>query len=338
MRARAAGFLRGDRVVVGFSGGRDSLVLAASLRRVHSVLGVEPILLHVDHRLRPSSSDDARRALALAATLGLPATVRRLEASATAMHPGVGIEEAARRERYRILFAEAVERGAKALATAHHQGDQAETVLLHLLRGGGVHGAAGMSERSAAPVSVEHDISPEPANDIWLWRPFLTEPRAEIEGGLRRLGLTPVEDPSNDDVALRRNALRHEILPLLESRFPGAGASLARFAALAAEDDRLLSELAETSLVGAVDPGGRLVLARLSDQPLALRRRMVRHWIEQASGLAFLSAERTAAILALAATSERGKSVEIGEGWAIRRERGLLTAIRDVNGAPERVE
>src|SRR5215211_2344568 len=122
---------------------------------------------------------------------------------------------------------------------AHHQEDQAETVLLHLLRGGGVHGAAGMAERSPMPFP-----RPEPPGDIshqnvdnepWLWRPLLSEPRDVIEAYVAKLGLVPVEDPSNDDTTLRRNVMRLEVLPVLEAHFPGAAAALARYADLAAE-------------------------------------------------------------------------------------------------------
>jgi tRNA(Ile)-lysidine synthase len=150
-RARAAGFTAHDRIVVGFSGGRDSLALAAALRWVQAVLGVEPVLVHVDHRLRASSGDEAKRAANLAESLNLRFQAVAVATPPTDVHFGVGVEEAARRERYRNLIAAAARYGACAIATAHHRGDQAETVLLHLLRGGGVHGAAGMAEH--APTS-----------------------------------------------------------------------------------------------------------------------------------------------------------------------------------------
>ena len=96
---------RGDRIVVGFSGGRDSLALAAALRRVSEATGIEPVLVHVDHRLRPSSAAEAEQVVALAecAGAGVPAW-RPLTSPPRDVHPGVGLEEAARRERYRILL------------------------------------------------------------------------------------------------------------------------------------------------------------------------------------------------------------------------------------------
>ena len=212
---------------MGFSGGRDSLALAAALRWVQAALGVEPVLVHVDHRLRASSGDEAKRAANLAESLGLEFQAVAVSTSPTDIHSGVGVEEAARRERYRSLFGVAARCGARAVATAHHRGDQAETVLLHLLRGGGVHGAAGMAERSPSPYpdpGPPRDISLENSeHEPWLWRPLLNEPREVIEAYVAKLGLTPIEDPSNCDTALRRNALRHEVLPALETAFPGCG-------------------------------------------------------------------------------------------------------------------
>ena len=192
-RARAAGFKADDRVVVGFSGGRDSLALAAALRWVQASLGVEPVLIYVDHQLRASSGDEARRAAILAESINLEFHAVSVSAPPTSVHAGVGVEEAARRERYRCLFEVAARHGAPAVVTAHHRSDQAETVLLHLLRGAGVHGAAGMAERATAPFpdsASPCDISLQSQTTLaWLWRPLLNEPREVIEGYVARLGL-----------------------------------------------------------------------------------------------------------------------------------------------------
>jgi tRNA(Ile)-lysidine synthase len=331
-RARAAGFTANDRIVVGFSGGRDSLALASALRWVKASLGVEPVLVHVDHRLRLSSGDEAKQAANLAESLDLEFQAVAVSEPPTEVHSGVGVEEAARRERYRSLFGAAAQCGARTVATAHHRGDQAETVLLHLLRGGGVHGAAGMAERSASPFphsGSPHDISHEnQRNMAWLWRPLLTEPREVIEVYVAKLGLTPIEDPSNSDTALRRNALRHNVLPALETLFPGAETALARYAALAAEDDRALQALALLVLRDGVDPGGRLATASLGAQPPAIQRRVIRGWLDETTNASCLTAERTDAVLLLAQSGQGGTSLEIGEGWTVCLERGMLRAER----------
>jgi tRNA(Ile)-lysidine synthase len=334
-RAHDAGFTSDDRIVVGFSGGRDSLALAAALRWVQASLGVEPVLVHIDHRLRASSGDEATRAAALAESLNLEFQIVAFTTSATDMHAGVGIEEAARRERYRSLFAVAERCGARAVATAHHRGDQAETVLLHLLRGGGVHGAAGMAEHSPPPVPAPcpaRDISREnPTSDTWLWRPLLNEPREVIEAYVAKLGLASIEDPSNHDMTLRRNALRREVLPILEAYFPGAEAALARYATLAAEDDRVLEALSFSLLREGVDPGGRLATAPLATQPMAIQRRVIRRWLAETTDASWLSAERTDAVLQLAQSGRGGAALEIGEGWTVRLERGMLRAERSAS-------
>jgi tRNA(Ile)-lysidine synthase len=330
--ARDAGFTSHDRIVVGFSGGRDSLALAAALRWVQASLAVEPVLVHVDHRLRASSAEEAMRAASLADSLDLEFQIVVISTKPTDIHPGVGVEEAARRERYRSLFAVAERCGARAVATAHHRSDQAETVLLHLLRGSGVHGAAGMAERSPSPVlrnALPRDISLEPLeSEPWLWRPLLNEPRQVIDAYVARLGLLPIEDPSNDDPTLRRNALRHEVLPVLESHVPGAEAALARYATLAAEDDCALEAITLSLLGEAVDPGGRLATASLRAQTPAIQRRMIRGWLAESSDVTMLSAERTDSVLALAQSGRGGATLEIGEGWTVRLERGMLHAER----------
>ena len=310
-------------------------MLAAALRRVEKVMHVRSVLVHVDHRLRPESVVDAARATQVAERLGVDVVVRRLPVHPLEAHRGVGIEEAARRERYRVLCEEAATRNAVAVVTAHHQSDQAETVLLHLLRGGGVHGAAGMSEWSAFPKQDEassRDISPKNADSgIALWRPFLTESRTAIDEELEALGLDPIDDPSNDDRTLRRNALRHDVMPLLEIHFPGATASLARYAALAAEDDRALQAVVASLIADAVDPAGQFRVGALRDQPLAVQRRLVRNWLMRSTGIEMLSLERTEAVLTLAGSGETNRFVEVGAGWRVKRVPGALV-IENVHG------
>lgn len=326
-RARAARFAGGDRLIVGFSAGRDSLALAAALRWTATAIGLDLLLVHVDHRLRSCSGADAARAEALAERLGLPLRIVALPEPPQIRHPGVGVEEAARRERYRVLARGAEAVRAAAIVTAHHRDDQAETVLLHLLRGSGVHGAAGMAEISAIPhgdvAPVSCDISLETSRP-WLWRPFLDEPRDVIDDYVGRLGLDPIEDPTNAAPDFRRNLLRGTILPRIEAGFPGASAALARYARLAAEDDRALEALAEAAMPAALDGDGALRAAVLREQPLAVRRRMVRCWFLARAGLTSASADRTEALLDLAARCAADRSIEIGEGWRATCRRGML--------------
>lgn len=319
-RARAAGLQRGDLLIVAFSGGRDSLALAVALRHVRATLDVDPHLVHVDHRLRPTSGADATRAGALAESLEMPFAIVTVPLSPRQIFPGVGVEEAARRARYALLGQAAHEHGAAAVVTAHHQEDQAETVLLHLLRGGGVHGAAGMAEWGPLPTQ---DV-PSQVSDVLLWRPFLQERRDDLAALVQCANLTPIEDPSNADTTLRRNLLRLRILPVLQEGYPGAAAALARYASLAAEDDQALDTLAGAALPDTLDDEGNFTGAVLRCRPLALQRRIVRKWLLQYSGSAAFSADRTEAVRRLALAGRGGAVVELGEGWLARRVGGVV--------------
>ncbi|MFT4039474.1 MAG: tRNA lysidine(34) synthetase TilS [Thermomicrobiales bacterium] len=327
-RSRAIGLDASSCVLVAFSSGPDSLALAAALTHVRAVLGVRLVLAHIDHGLRQTSGADARRAAALGAGLGCETVTLAIAADVRELHPGAGLEDAARRERYRLLREAAETAGAELVATAHHQDDQAETVLLHLLRGSGLNGARGMAEFGDMPASpndisqYDHDIR------LRLWRPLLGESRREILSYLALRRLHPVLDPTNDETTFRRNWLRHDVLPVIEARVPGAGAALARYASLAADDDALLESLATRALTEALDAEGRLSGAQLTEQPAALQRRMVRGWLARQIGLHDLSAERVEAVRQLAARADNGRVVELSGGWRVRRARGMLCVTR----------
>lgn len=319
-RFRDAGIPRDAPLVVAYSGGPDSLALAAALTHLRAVDGLPLLLVHIDHRLRDTSGSDATAAAELGRGLGLDVVVRRVPVAPREAHPKLGVEEAARRERYRLLADEADRVGASHVATGHHREDQAETVLLHLLRGSGLRGASGMAEVAPLPLGVRHDISREEARrDVRLWRPFLSEPRAEILAYLDRRRLTPIHDPSNEDLALRRNALRHRALPELEAVFPGAAAALARFAALAAEEDGYLIEAAERALPLLLDQAQRMRLGALCTEPRALQRRIVRRWLVDATGETAIGAERVEAVLRWAGSAVVTGHIELPGGWWVRR-------------------
>ncbi|HEU5434749.1 MAG TPA: tRNA lysidine(34) synthetase TilS, partial [Thermomicrobiales bacterium] len=309
------------RLVVGFSGGADSLALALALGRIAGRAAVQIVLAHIDHRQRSSSGEEAERARALAAGLNLAFATRHIPEQIIQRHVGVGREEALRRERYRLLATIANEQAADALALAHHADDQAETILLHLLRGAGGRGAAAMAEWTERPVPWWPETSADPMT-IVVWRPFLTEPRAALRDYVSRSGLDPIEDPTNDDPLFRRNAIRRDVLPLLERIAPGAGAALARHATLAAADDAALAAFAAAALARASDSAGGVRVAPLRLEPAVVRGRALRAWVAESAPDVELSAERTAAALALV---ERGRGgIEIGSGWRIDRRGGVL--------------
>ena len=217
---QAAGLsLHGRTIVVGLSGGADSVALVDALASLRRRRGFRLVAAHLDHGLRPGSRDDAAFCAAFCPTLDVPLRTATADVRARAARERGGLEQAARRERYAFLRAVREEEGAAAIAVAHTRDDQAETLLLRLLRGAGATGLAGMRPR---------------AGDIL--RPLLDVSRADVLDHLRERGLAWREDPSNADPAHRRNRVRHELLPYLEARFnPEIRAALARTASLLAD-------------------------------------------------------------------------------------------------------
>ncbi|MBS1198944.1 MAG: PP-loop [Proteobacteria bacterium] len=243
----ARGKIEGS-LCVGLSGGRDSVVLLHALTRL--ALPGSLAALHVHHGLSPHADAWAAHCRQLCAALGVELSVARVEVKCNS---GLGLEAAARQERYRV-FAES---DADVLLLAHHQGDQAETVLFNLLRGCGVTGAAAMpAERSLGKLR--------------LWRPLLDVAPTELDAYARYYALSWVEDESNADTSLTRNFLRHAVLPQIGQRFAGAQHSLAQAAGHFAEAEALLGELALIDWQNSAQGKGLLmaVVRRLSPQRL----------------------------------------------------------------------
>jgi tRNA(Ile)-lysidine synthase len=196
----------GARVVVGVSGGSDSLCLLDTL---HSLM-YRVTVAHLDHRLRQGSWKDAEFVLRVAAAYGVPAAVERLPKHALPL-PGATLEEGARLLRYRFLARVARQRRAAYIAVGHTADDQAETILMHLLRGAGSRGLRGMLP--ATPLAETLGI--DDAGGVSLVRPLLVVTRSMTEAHCRQLRLRPRRDSTNNDPAYFRNRLRHQLLPAL---------------------------------------------------------------------------------------------------------------------------
>ncbi len=253
--------------LVALSGGLDSVVLLDLLSELRPQRPLPPVqAIHVHHGLQPAADDWVRFCQQFCAARAVPLTVIRVQ-----VDTGASLERAAREARYHAL-AQQLPRGA-VLLTAQHQDDQAETLLLRLLRGAGVPGLAAM------PAS-------RPLGEGQLVRPLLDCTRAQLEQYAHARGLAWVEDPSNADTRLRRNFLRHAVLPRLREHWPATSRVLARAAQQQAEAAGLLAELALQDLAAArVDPApGWLALPQLDLQVLrslseARQRNALRHWL-----------------------------------------------------------
>jgi tRNA(Ile)-lysidine synthase len=233
---------RGDGVVVGVSGGPDSLCLLHVLLRLREAYDLRLHVAHLHHGARGADADaDAEFVAALAAEWGLAVTVEKQDVPALAREHRLAFEEAARRVRYAFLARVAAETGAHKIAVGHNADDQAETVLMHFLRGAGPAGLRGMLP--ATPITDYRllDIL-HPASCI-LIRPLLEVVRAEIERYCADHGLKPRFDRSNLDTTYFRNRLRHELLPLLETYNSNVRDRLCHTAAVVAADYELLAQL-----------------------------------------------------------------------------------------------
>lgn len=253
----------GARLYVAFSGGLDSTVLLHALARA----GLQEVVaVHVHHGLQSVADDWAAHCEAVCRTLDVPLHVKRVRVRSD----GRGLEAAARAARYEALEAEM--RPGDVLVTAHHRGDQAETVLLNLMRGSGPSGLSGMAMQRA--------LGPG-----FLWRPFLETSRDQLSEYARRHALRWIDDPHNREPRFARSFLRIEILPRLAARWPSIEENLGRAAALAAESADLLRELADADLEALIgNEDGSLTVTALVDLSCARRRNVIRRWV-QARGL-----------------------------------------------------
>jgi len=246
----------GQRVVIGVSGGADSVALLAALRELAGQAGREYALVvaHVNHTLRADADADERFVAELAERWGLPCVCRRVDVRAAAERSGQGIEQAGRRLRYDVLRQVAQEHKSGRVAIGHHADDNVETVLYRIVRGTHLRGLAGI------PASRRLGGS-----DVHVVRPLLAATRDEVEQYCRRAALEFRSDHTNADTRFRRNFIRHELLPLLRERLnPRADEALGRLAEGAGEVASLLDELAEETLARATlrDEGRRVTLRR----------------------------------------------------------------------------
>lgn len=262
--ARVSGFLErhvrpGDRLVVAFSGGIDSMVLLHLLRVLSRSLGYRLSAFHVHHGLSPHAHDWLSFCERSCEALDIPLKTSHVDVGDVAAS---GLEAAARRVRYGAF----AELDADWLVLAHQRDDQAETLLFNLLRGTGWTGAAAMP--------AVRDFPGRPG--MCLLRPLLDVSRREIAGYARANKLTWIEDESNLDTRHARNFLRHDILPLLRERFPGCDAVLARAAGHFAEGESLFAQLAELDARVALRDG-RIIVAELARLEAARARNLLRH-------------------------------------------------------------
>lgn len=252
-----------EKIVVGVSGGADSVALLHLLTRIvgHERLAVA----HLDHGWRGGSANDAAFVRETAVSTQIPYHGAKLQAQ-----PASGLEAAGRGARYRFFADVARCEGATAIAVAHHADDQAETVMMNLLRGSGLDGLGGMATQS--PLFTDEAIV--------LLRPFLHIRRSEIEAYCAEHELAYRNDPTNNDTHFLRNKIRQEIMPLLAEGNAGIVPHLATLAEAVQQDVALLQQVTVAAWQNCVVENGagwvRLQRDGWANQPVALQRRLLR--------------------------------------------------------------
>ncbi len=299
----------GGGVLCALSGGADSMYLLCRLLEGRERYGWRVCAAHLNHGLRETAGRDEKFVRDWCGRRGVPLAVGLEDVAGYARREGLSVEEAGRTLRYRFLGQAALEAGCPLIATGHHAGDSAETVLMNLIRGCGLKGLAGIPERRDNIV-----------------RPMLEVSRGEIEAYLKEHGVPHVEDETNDDVNYTRNKVRHQLLPLLEELNPQAAAHIAAAARRLREDEEELSRQAAPLAAEGLDiPDGVALPVRVlreAPRPLALRACAV--LLERAGlGAQAVHLER---VLALALGDDPSAGADLPGGRAYRQYELLVLA------------
>jgi len=316
-------FEAGETVVVAVSGGADSVALLDILCSLPDEK-LRLVVAHLNHGLRGADSDgDEEFVRQLAARYGLPFELQRADVAGLAQSCRLSLEDAGRRARYLFLAEAAKAHGAASIALAHHRDDQAETVLIRLLRGAGGAGLSAMGSSSQGG----------------LKRPLLQVSRAEIELYLKGRGLGYRTDASNADTAILRNSIRHELIPFLKRYNPKISERLAATAEILACDEELLEGMTETAYARLIRPdpaGPTLAIGELVLEPRGLRLRLYRRALSALRGdLRHIGLAHLEAIDRLAASSRPNSRIKLpGDCFVARSYGALRFTAREEAGEP----
>ncbi|MEN6623759.1 MAG: tRNA lysidine(34) synthetase TilS [Smithella sp.] len=298
-----------DKVIIGLSGGPDSTALTVILAQIRLAFNIQLIIAHFNHRLRSSESDrDEQEASRLAAQLNLPFISKKM--NKTEVPKGISPEDFYRRERYQFFDEVAENYNANKIALGHNLQDQAETVLLHLLRGSGLDGLKGIS----------------PIRDGRFIRPLLEVSRQEIISYLDEAGINYQQDSSNSSFLYLRNKIRLELLPYLKKEFnPNIDETLAQMAEIIREENLFIKQSVSNALKSSFiirhDNKNLLNINYLNTLPRSIKRRLIKELLEsfgfQKNGITFLHID---SIDQLLQKSESGKQISLPGGIEARRE------------------
>ncbi len=323
---------RDGRILVAVSGGPDSTALLILLVRLSQSLNLTLHVAHYDHGLRARrvALREERFVRKLADTYGLPVTVGQGDVRSVAKEQKLSIEEAARQERYAFLAQTAAELRFRAVATGHTASDQAETVIMHLVRGSGLAGLAGMASIAPWPFAGHSRLK--------LIRPLLKLARKDTVGVCDDAGVTPMEDESNASPRFRRNRVRNELMPLLRDLNPRVDDALVRMADSASDDYAFIQANARATLRKPSDGAQRLARRALVAVPSSLRRHALRIAIEKAAGdLQDFNERHLAALERLAIEGKTGDRLDLPRDLTAELRRRTLHIQPEPAEAPGRL-
>jgi tRNA(Ile)-lysidine synthase len=329
--------LSGETIVVGVSGGADSTALLLALEELkrHHKLYVQICVAHLDHRIRKSSSKDAKWVAELATNLGFKSVIGRARVAEDAEDEGDNLEQAAREARYAFLQRTAKKVSANYVLTGHTMDDQAETVLLRLMRGSAGFGLGGME--AVRPLARNSSIK--------LVRPLLWARRIDTEEYCRVRRIKFLSDEMNDDLTFARVKVRKQLLPLMQSFNNRIVEAISRTATQLREDGAVLfndsDALLRRAAVSNIEKGNEkgieegeesdetkppvLDVKVLANAPPAIRRRALRQWLSEArGGTRRLEMVHLLAVERLLEGNSGGKVAELPNGGRVRRRRNRL--------------
>ena len=311
----------GSNIIVGVSGGPDSLCLLHALAQLADPYDLNIVPVHVNHKLRPEAEEEAENVERICERLGLECNTFEADCGGMAKELGVSTEEAGRIIRYEIFDEAAAElenegapRERILIAVAHNADDQSETVLFRLLRGTGVHGLAGM------PVARSSE------SGYMIIRPLLFVPREDIENYIRENRLRPNIDASNAGTDYTRNRIRNELIPYLEKNYnPNIKEALRRYASIAEMDDALLTDIAFAAVDGHLivdQEAGRVVLdiAELKENPPSINTRIAGIVLQALRLDANISYELMSAVTGLIYSDNPSAVLDLPRGFRAYRE------------------
>jgi len=307
----------GDKVVAGVSGGPDSIALLHALYVLKDKLDISLHVAHLNHMLRGEAADEeAEYVQGLAARLGLPCTVEAVDVNEYAKNEKLSIELAARNVRYGFYRHTALDEGASKVALGHHAGDQAETVLLRLIRGTGLRGLGGIPP--LRPL--------DPASGITVIRPLINATPVEIRSYCHEAQLVYYIDASNVSPVYLRNKIRHELIPHLEQDYnPRVIHTLSTTAELVQDDDdyisgrvcEMMGQITEVILPHEVI----INIPALSRQHIAIQRRIIRQAVYELAGdLEDFESIHVEKVLELARSGKTGSRISLPGNLQARRE------------------